>query len=318
MNLCITGGAGFIGSYFLKETLHASIFEKIVVYDALTYASDLKRLDDCDQNRFIFIKGDINDRLHFRRVLETYDITHVVHFAAETHVDRSIEGDSAFLQTNVVGTWAVVTETAEYWSKTGGYCGKRFIQISTDEVYGVTEMPAQEDDMLNPSNPYAASKAAADQYVLMRINFDGFPAVVVRSSNNFGWGQHPEKLIPKIAACLMANKSIPLYGDGRQKRCWLYAGDYSKVLLTLLLHTTPKSIYNVNGSEWVENRVIAETLCHAYADSFQKKPASIDFVKDRKGHDRFYNISSNRLKTEITEWRRLSIKVFLESYFKTK
>lgn len=320
MNLCITGGAGFIGSYFLEQALKEieEASGKIIVYDALTYAGETDCLNHLDSDRFIFIRGDINDRMLFRETLEKYEISHIVHFAAETHVDRSIQGDSIFLKTNVEGTWSVVTTAAEYWTANGGYTGKKFLHISTDEVYGVTTAPADENTALSPSNPYAASKAAADQYVLMRRRFDGFPAVVARSSNNFGFRQHPEKLIPKIAHCLEGNHPIPIYGDGKQKRCWLYAKDYAEILWALLTRNVSESVYNVRGSQNLENGQLAELMRNAYAKSkgiSLEKVSPILFVEDRKGHDRFYNIDHSRLKSILPDFEGVKIETFLRNYF---
>lgn len=298
-NILVTGGAGFIGSHFVRA-LDRKKYEKVIIYDAMTYSSDLKRLENFAE---WIVTGDIGD---FEKVLSTLrenEITHIVNFAAESHVDRSIEDLNPFLRTNVFGTVNLMEAASAYWLETdGGYKDKLFVHISTDEVYGELrerDRPLDENAPLKPSNPYAASKAAADQFVIAKISGEGFPGMIVRSSNNYGLMQNDEKLIPKIVRCLKEGKDIPLYGNGQQRRCWLYVEDYCRILIDLIELEPIGEIFNVKGASSMSNLEVACKLREAYA-SFVNIPVDavshIAFVEDRKTHDFFYNIDQSKLQ----------------------
>lgn len=298
-NILVTGGAGFIGSYFV-QALNCEKYEKVIVYDAMTYSSDLNRLKDFEGP---IVTGDIGDFEKMISTLREHEITHIVNFAAESHVDRSIEDVNPFLRTNVFGTVNLMEAASVYWLETeNGYKDKLFVHISTDEVYGELrerDLPLDENEPLKPSNPYAASKAAADQFVIAKINGEGFPGMIVRSSNNFGLMQNDEKLIPKIVQCLKEGKDIPLYGNGQQKRCWLYVEDYCRILNELMAQKPIGEIYNVKGASSMSNLEVACKMRKAYA-TFVNLPVEavshIAFVDDRKTHDFFYNIDQSKLQ----------------------
>ncbi len=297
-NILVTGGAGFIGSHFVRA-LDQKQFGKIVVYDMMTYSSDLNRLKGFDG---LIVTGDIGD---FEKVVSTLrdgEITHIVNFAAESHVDRSIEDVNPFLKTNVFGTVNLMEAASAYWLETdGGYKGKLFVHISTDEVYGELSekvRPLDEKAPLRPSNPYAASKAAADQFVIAKISGEGFPGMIVRSSNNYGLMQNDEKLIPKIVHCLKEGKDIPLYGNGQQRRCWLFVEDYCRILNALIQLEPIGEIFNVKGASSMSNHEVVSKMRAAYA-TFVNLPveavSDIAFVQDRKMHDFYYNIDQSKL-----------------------
>lgn len=297
-NILVTGGAGFIGSHFVRA-LDRKKYEKVVVYDAMTYSSDLNRLKDFDG---LIVTGDIGDFEKVIATLREHEITHIVNFAAESHVDRSIEDVEPFLKTNVFGTVNLMEASSAYWLETsGGYNDKLFVHISTDEVYGESrerDRPLDENAPLKPSNPYAASKAAADQFVIAKITGEGFPGMIVRSSNNYGLMQNDEKLIPKIVRCLKDGKDIPLYGNGQQRRCWLYVEDYCRILIDLMEKDPIGEIFNVKGALSMSNHEVACKMREAYA-SFVNLPVDavshIAFVEDRKTHDYYYNIEQSKL-----------------------
>lgn len=313
MNILITGGAGFIGSHFVKTVSKLDV-DKIVVLDAMTYAADLERLKGFDGT---FIKGNIGDYNLVYKILLDYDITHVVHFAAESHVDRSLQDMAPFIETNILGTHVLLNAVDAFWSSQPRvYKERLFIHISTDEVYGPisdTDSPATEESPLNPSNPYAASKAAADQLVLGFINGKGFPALIVRSSNNFGPMQHREKLIPKIIQSLKAGSAIPIYGKGDQRRCWLYVEDYCKVLIRLIELGLCGEIINVKGPSSLSNLTTAKLMKEAYEKQVSKTKTEIIFVEDRKMHDSFYNISDEKLKSIMSTSNFISLESYLDS-----
>lgn len=294
----ITGGAGFIGSHFVRM-----LSEKrdcfIVVYDKLTYAADLTRLVGVS---YTLVEGDVLNANHFAETLRKYDITHIVHFAAETHVDRSLSDDMPFVQTNILGTASVLESASQVWrTSPDGFKDKRFVHISTDEVYGgSTEAsePSDEKAALSPSNPYAATKAAADQLVIAKMNGVGFPAIIIRSSNNFGGAQNPEKLIPKVLTCLASNLPIPVYGEGLQKRCWISAKTLCDIIDFLIEKGEVGQIFNIKGMETYTNLELVKKIRRAFLEKYAIADpcyAEITFVEDRKGHDFFYNIEASKV-----------------------
>ncbi len=306
-NYLVTGGAGFIGSHFVKKLIQEKKaygqIGHIVILDAMTYAGDLKRLEACDANAYKFIKGNILDASLISDILNDYDITHVIHFAAESHVDRSLEDASVFFKTNVLGTQSLLQTVYEYWTRlTHSLENKVFLHISTDEVYGPIDEDqpaATELTRLNPGNPYSASKAAADQIVISYMNAYGFPAMITRSSNNYGQDQHVEKLIPKILRCLAEYEAIPIYGEGLQKRCWLNVEEHCEILMAIIKTGVIGGIYNIKGSERYQNIELARLLIKTFETLTSKKAPPLRFVEDRKAHDTFYHIEDSELVAKI-------------------
>ncbi len=326
-NFCVTGGAGFIGSHFVRWLDHLKktdpLIGELVVYDKLTYAADLSRLKHVD---YTLIEGDICSKGDFSKMLMDYSITHIIHFAAESHVDRSIHDELPFIITNILGTATIMDAASQFWLHTiDGYNGKLFVHISTDEVYGAvleSEPAATEETLLRPSNPYAATKAASDQLVIGKMNGDSFPALIVRSSNNFGMGQNTEKFIPKVLDCLIKGHPIPIYGKGLQKRCWLSAQTYSEILWDLIEANVTDAIINVRGNETFTNLELVELMCQKYAQvqgCELSEVSQINYVKDRKNHDFFYHIDDSKLrglKLPIQKYETLEafLDKFLESF----
>jgi dTDP-glucose 4,6-dehydratase len=293
VKVLVTGGAGFIGSNFVRFLLSARRSVEIVNFDKLTYAGNPESLADIAQDpRYQFVRGDITDRSAVGELFSRgFDA--VVHFAAETHVDRSIEDAAPFLNTNILGTQCLLEAAREYRSL-------RFIHISTDEVYG--SAPAgvkfKEETPLDPRSPYAASKASAEHFVAAYANTFGISSVILRCTNNFGPFQFPEKLIPLMIANADENKPLPVYGDGMQERDWLFVEDYCRAITLALENARPGSIYNVSSGVSQPNLEIVRTILKLLG-----KPESlIQYVKDRPGHDRRYALDSSKFQNELG-WR---------------
>ena len=290
MKVLVTGGAGFIGSNFVRFFLHARRNVEIVNFDKLTYAGNPESLADVAQDpRYNFIRGDITDRNTVDELFrQGFDA--VVHFAAETHVDRSIEDATPFLKTNIIGTQCLL-EAAR------NFPGIRFIHISTDEVYGSAPAGAafKEDSPLDPRSPYAASKASAEHFVTAYANTYGISAVILRCTNNFGPYQFPEKLIPLMIANANEDKPLPIYGDGMQERDWLFVEDYCRAIDLAIEKAAPGSVYNVSSGVSQPNLKIVRTILQ-----FLGKPDSlIQYVQDRPGHDRRYALDSGKIRREL-------------------
>jgi len=290
LKVLVTGGAGFIGSNFVRLLLSARRDVEIVNLDKLTYAGNPESLADvANDSRYQFIRGDITDRSVLRELFQRgFDA--VVHFAAETHVDRSIEDASPFLNTNIFGTHCLL-EAARNFPKV------RFIHISTDEVYG--SAPAgvafKEESPLDPRSPYAASKASAEHFVTAYANTYGISSVILRCTNNFGQFQFPEKLIPLMIANASEDKLLPVYGDGLQERDWLFVEDYCGAITLALEKAKPGSIYNVSSGVSQPNLKIVRTILQLLG-----KPESlIQYVQDRPGHDRRYALDSSKIQREL-------------------
>lgn len=285
--ILVTGGCGFIGSNFIRHALEANPSLEVVNLDKLTYAGNIKNLADLEgRGNYRFIKGDICDEALVRNLFdEEFDA--VLNFAAESHVDRSISGPAPFIRTDVLGTFTLL----EAARRTGV---GRFIQISTDEVYGsIEEGSFSEESPLQPSSPYAASKASADLLSLSYFKTYGFPVLITRSSNNFGPYQYPEKLIPLFITNAIEDKRLPLYGDGLNVRDWLYVKDNCKAIYLVLEKGKPGEIYNVAGRAEKKNIEIAKAIL-----SILGKPESlIEYVEDRPGHDRRYSIDSKKIES---------------------
>jgi len=293
VRLLVTGGAGFIGSAFVRQALQDGQRAEILVLDLLTYAGNLENLAPvADLPSFQFSRGDIRDAGAVRDAFKSFRPEAVVHFAAESHVDRSIHSPAEFVSTNVSGT-GVLLEAAREWPV------ERFLHVSTDEVYGSipAQLSADEEWPLGPSNPYSASKAGADLLVSAYAKTYALPVVITRASNNYGPYQFPEKLIPLMIANALADKPLPVYGDGRQVRDWLHVDDHCRALQAALSVGRVGEIYNIGGDCTLENiEVVRRVLgcCH--------KPASlIDYVPDRPGHDRRYALDWTKINRD-TGW----------------
>jgi dTDP-glucose 4,6-dehydratase len=282
MKILVTGGAGFIGSNFVHYMLRAHPEDKIIVLDKLTYAGNLNNLKDV-MKKIEFIKGDICNRKLVERVAKGVDV--IINFAAESHVDRSIAEPEPFLTTNVLGT-QVLLEAARKFNH------EKFIQISTDEVYGsITKGSFKEKDPLRPSSPYAASKAAADMLVHSYFITYGLPVLITRSTNNFGPYQHPEKLIPKLIINAISGKPLPIYGDGKNVRDWLYVIDNCEAIDLILRKGKSGEIYNVgSGNEKINLEIVNFIL-----KELDRPKSLIKFVKDRPGHDLRYSLNCKKI-----------------------
>ncbi len=293
----VTGGAGFIGSRFIRLLLTKYPSITIVNFDALTYAANLKSLAEFEGNpRYTFFKADIRDRSTVEAVFEAHDIDSVVNFAAETHVDRSILDPDTFLSVNVLGTGVLLNAALKNWRRHNGIYKKdvRFLQVSTDEVYGTNngEEGFRENAPLLPNNPYAASKASADMLVRAYYQTYALPAIITRSSNNFGPRQHKEKLIPLVIKACAEGKSIPVYGDGMQMRDWLYVDDNCEAIDLVLNKGNIGEVYNVcSGYEMPNIEVINRIVSLMGASE-----TLLEHVLDRPGHDRRYTMDCTKLK----------------------
>ena len=311
MTLLVTGGAGFIGSNFVLDWLGQSD-EKIVTLDALTYAGNLENLASLQGDpRHQFVHGDICDRALVDRLLAEQRPRALLHFAAESHVDRSISGPGAFMRTNIEGTYTLLEAARAYWSTLGttDQADFRFHHVSTDEVYGTLskdDPPFAEDHAYEPNSPYSASKAASDHLVRAWYHTYGLPVVTTNCSNNYGPYHFPEKLIPLMIVNALAGKALPVYGDGQQIRDWLYVSDHASAIRAVLAGGRLGQTYNIGGWNEMANIDIVNTVC-ALLDELRPDPAGhysrlITYVKDRPGHDRRYAIDARKIEREL-RWR---------------
>ena len=309
--LLVTGGAGFIGSNFVLSTL-AATGEPVVNLDQLTYAGNLANLDALREDaRHVFVQGDICDRALVRQLLERHRPRAVVHLAAESHVDRSIEGPAQFVQTNMVGTFALLEESRAYWAGLAAAerAAFRFLHVSTDEVYGSlgSDDPAfSETTPYAPNSPYSASKAGSDHLVRAYWHTYGLPTLTTNCSNNYGPHQFPEKLIPLMIHQALAGKPLPVYGDGQNVRDWLFVLDHCAALRAVLERGRPGEVYNIGGGAEMKNLDLVRTLCALLDDAQPRTGGSyaelITFVQDRPGHDRRYAIDSRKIQAALG-WR---------------
>ena len=283
----VTGGAGFIGSNFIHYLLERYDDVKVVNYDKLTYAGNLDNLKDIeDDPRYSFVKADICDKQAVEQTIREFDIDEIVNFAAESHVDRSITGPDVFIKTDVFGSFTLLEACRKYDIK-------RYVQISTDEVYGsILKGSFKENDNLNPSSPYSASKASADLLVKSYFVTYGLPVLVTRSSNNFGSYQYPEKLIPLFVIKALHEDQLPVYGNGMQIRDWLYVMDNCKGIDLVRTEGKTGDVYNIGGDNEHPNMQIIKTIL----DELGKPESLIEHVEDRLGHDRRYSIDSTKIK----------------------
>jgi dTDP-glucose 4,6-dehydratase len=290
MKILVTGGAGFIGSSFVRYVLRTQPQVEIVNYDLLTYAGNLRNLDEvASDRRYSFVRGDIADDIAVRRVFEEHGVEAVVNFAAETHVDRSIEDSSPFMKSNVAGTQCLLDNSRRFKIR-------KYVQISTDEVYGSlgAEGAFREDTPLDPSSPYSASKASADMWVMSYFKTFGFPAVITRCTNNYGPFQFPEKLIPVLISNAMNDRSLPIYGDGMNIREWIFADEHSRAVWMALERGVPGEVYNIGSGQEKTNLDVVRSVLKLLG-----KPESlITFVKDRPGHDRRYAMDCSKIQRE--------------------
>lgn len=315
MNILVTGGAGFIGSnfipYFLTE--HKNI--SIINLDKLTYAGELSNLIEIEDNAsYTFIKGDICDRTLIESLFNKYEFKGVIHFAAESHVDNSIENPDEFIKTNIFGTFNLLDVSKECWmiapnTPKKGFENARFLHISTDEVYGSLGKTGlfSETTAYAPNSPYSASKASSDFIVRSYFHTYGMNVVTTNCSNNYGPKQHDEKLIPTIIRKALAGEPIPIYGDGKNIRDWLYVLDHCKGINLVFQKGKPGETYNIGGKNERNNLEIADTICRILDQEIPKENKSsykelITFVKDRPGHDFRYAIDASKIASELN-WK---------------
>jgi dTDP-glucose 4,6-dehydratase len=294
MNLLVTGGAGFIGSNFIRYILDKYPEYRVINLDKLTYAGNLENLTGVEKDpRYAFEKGDICDKARVQLCIVRYEIDAVINFAAESHVDRSILGAAEFVQTNIAGTNVLLEVSKELKIK-------RFLQVSTDEVYGSLGSKGffTEETPLHPNSPYSASKASADLLVLAYQHTFGLPVVLTRCSNNYGPYQFPEKLIPLMIANALNDKSLPVYGDGMNIRDWLHVKDHCSALDTVLHRGRIGEVYNIGGNNEKANIDIVKLILQ----NLRKPESLISYVEDRPGHDQRYAIDSTKIQRELG-WR---------------
>lgn len=310
--ILVTGGVGFIGSHFVQDALKAGYH--VVNIDCLSYAASTDTLAALNEHKnHTFIRGNICDRQHVQNILDTYNPTYVIHFAAESHVDRSIDGPDTFLKTNVEGTFSLLEALRKY-QKSVSF--KKFIHVSTDEVYGSTtpNHPFTEQSPNLPSSPYAASKSASDQFVLSYMKTYNLPALITRCTNNYGSFQFPEKLIPHMIISALQNAPLPIYGDGQQIRDWLYVKDHTNALMKLMASPLVGEIFNIGAAGHpISNLEIVKNICQVLDEikpredkqSYSKK---IVHVADRPAHDTCYALDIHKIQNAIN-WRpRVSLK----------
>ncbi|MBA3775460.1 MAG: dTDP-glucose 4,6-dehydratase [Betaproteobacteria bacterium] len=304
--ILVTGGAGFIGATFVLDWLAAN-GEPVVNLDLLTYAGNLGNLAALQGDaRHIFVRGDIGDRECVEALLTRHRPRAIVNFAAESHVDRSIHGPAAFIETNVVGTFNLLDVTKAWWAQlpAAERAVFRFVHVSTDEVYGSLAAgdPAFcETTPYAPNSPYSASKAASDHLIRAYHHTYGLPTLTTNCSNNYGPRQFPEKLIPLTIVNALAGKSLPVYGDGQNVRDWLFVGDHCAAICAVLARGRPGEVYNIGGNAEMKNLDVVSTICRLLAETRPKRDyaAQITFVKDRPGHDRRYAIDATKIKQEL-------------------
>ncbi len=305
MSILITGAAGFIGSNFLRVLL-ANTNETIIAYDALTYAGNLENIADLSRDQVTFVHANICDKASLNQTLKKFNVKKIIHFAAESHVDRSILSSEPFIQTNVVGTQQLLDASKMHDVE-------RFIHVSTDEVYGSLDSndPAfTETSLIQPNSPYSASKAASDLLVRSYIETFNFPAIITRCSNNYGPYQFPEKLIPLMIHNAQNNLPLPVYGDGKNIRDWIHVDDHSRAILNVLNHGELGEVYNIGGEVELTNIDIVQKIVN-YCGA---EPSLIQFVKDRPGHDFRYAMDIQKIKLKLG-WQ--PIETFDEGLVKT-
>ena len=305
-HVLVTGGAGFIGSNFIRRLLADRQDVQVVTLDKLTYAGSLENLRSLPgEDRHIFVQGDICDRELVEELLRRHNLDTLVHFAAESHVDRSIASPSPFIQTNLVGTFSLLEAARQVWGEGTSFSGRRFHHISTDEVYGELAPetpPFLETTPYAPRSPYSASKAGSDHLVRAYHHTYGLPVTISCCSNNYGPYQFPEKLIPHMILNALRGKPLPVYGDGRQVRDWLYVDDHCEAILSILDSGKAGETYNIGGGNQPSNIDVVRRIC-AMLDAYHPADAPherwITHVPDRRGHDRRYAMDISRIRSEL-------------------
>jgi dTDP-glucose 4,6-dehydratase len=311
-NILVTGGAGFIGSNFIRFVLSEKKDTAVINLDRLTYAGSLENLRDLPSaDRYTFVEGDICDRQNVEKLLRDNHIDTIINFAAETHVDRSIHGPDVFIQTNIMGTFSLLEAARKVWldERKAGENEVRFHHISTDEVYGTLspEDPAfTEQTPYSPNSPYAASKASSDHLVNAYLHTYGLPVTITNCSNNYGPYQFPEKLIPLMILNALEGKPLPVYGDGRQIRDWLYVEDHCRAIWAVLEKGKVGESYNIGGENQPTNLEIIHTICSILDEKLTDSPFApheqlITFVADRPGHDRRYAMNIEKIRKDL-DW----------------
>ena len=310
MTILVTGGAGFIGSNFIIKW-SSEYNEKIVNLDCLNYASNKNNLSGLSSSKYKFIKGDINNQKLVIKILKKYKIKKIINFAAETHVDRSIKNASNFIRTNINGTFNLLEATKYYYN----YLSKnkktefRFLHVSTDEVFGSLKKlakPSNENSPMSPNNPYSASKASSDHLVRAYYKTYNIPAITSNCTNNYGPFQFPEKLIPLVISNAINEKKLPIYGNGKQVRDWLYVEDHCKALINILEKGKIGDTYNIGGNSEITNLDLVKKICKILDKIFPRKKGKysqlISFVKDRPGHDQRYSLDINKIRIKL-KWK---------------
>ena len=328
--IVVTGGAGFIGSNFVRHWCHNYPEDRVIVLDALTYAGNRSNIANLEATANMkFIQGNICDRALVDEILRSEDINTIAHFAAESHVDRSILEPGAFIQTNVVGTFTLLEAFRQRWQMQETADDYRFLHVSTDEVYGSLKLdePAfTETTPYTPNSPYSASKAGSDHLARAYYHTYGMPTMITNCSNNYGAYHFPEKLIPLMCINILLGKPLPVYGDGQNIRDWLYVADHCRALDTVIHQGKPGETYNIGGNNEVKNLDLVHLLCQLMdelARDLPVKPSAklITFVQDRPGHDRRYAINASKIKQElgwtpqvtVEEGLRLTVQWYLEN-----
>ncbi len=311
MKILVTGGAGFIGSAVIRHLIN-NTQDSVINVDKLTYAGNLESLFNVEKDkRYAFEQVDVCDRAELDKVFDEHKPDAVVHLAAESHVDRSIDGPAAFIQTNIVGTYTLLEAARSYWQ---GLCGVqkanfRFLHVSTDEVYGELDLldsPFTENNRYAPSSPYSASKASSDHLVRAWHKTYGLPVIVSNCSNNYGPYQYSEKLIPRMISCALEGNPLPIYGRGEQVRDWLYVEDHVRALVSILTQGCIGETYNIGGQSERRNIDVVRAICTLLEEFAPNKPKGltqyeqlISYVADRPGHDMRYAIDANKIQTEL-------------------
>ncbi len=328
--IIITGGAGFIGANFVYHWCETYPQDRVIVLDALTYAGNRQTIAPLEKTANLkFVQGDICDRALLDELLENESIDTIAHFAAESHVDRSILGPGAFVQTNVVGTFTLLEAFRQRWQQQSKPADYRFLHVSTDEVYGSLELddpPFTETTPYTPNSPYSASKAGSDHLARAYYHTYGMPTLITNCSNNYGSYHFPEKLIPLMCINILLGKPLPVYGDGQNIRDWLYVKDHCRALDVVINKGNPGETYNVGGNNEVKNIDLVNMLCQLMDELAENMPVNpsaklITFVKDRPGHDRRYAIDATKIKTElgwtpqvtVEEGLRLTVQWYLQN-----